>query len=52
MNYDVLTCLVNISGLPAISIPGLKHDGEEVGLQIIGRRFDEKKIFETGKLLE
>ncbi len=52
MNYDVLTCLANISGLPAVSIPGLRHGDEEVGLQVIGRRFDEKKILEIGKEFE
>lgn len=52
MNYDVLTCLVNIAGLPAVSIPGLKFENEEFGLQIIGRKFDEKTVFEVGKSLD
>ncbi len=48
MNYDVLTCLVNIAGLPAVSVPGLRLDGKEIGLQIIGQHFDEELILDVG----
>jgi aspartyl-tRNA(Asn)/glutamyl-tRNA(Gln) amidotransferase subunit A len=52
---DIFTVSVNLAGLPAISIPIFsKHLLEElpVGLQIIGKPFEEDKIFEVAKLYE
>jgi len=49
---DVLTAPVNLSGLPAISIPAGKVDGLPVGLQLIGKPFCEDEIFQAGKLIE
>ena len=50
---DVLTCPVNLAGLPGLSIP-CGFDGNElpVGFQIIGNYFDEKSILNIGYLLE
>lgn len=50
---DLFTVAVNLAGLPAISVP-CKMQGSElpVGLQIIGKPFDESLIFETGKVFE
>ncbi|MCM1367786.1 MAG: Asp-tRNA(Asn)/Glu-tRNA(Gln) amidotransferase subunit GatA [Roseburia sp.] len=49
---DMYTVPVNISGLPAVSVPFGSSDGMPVGVQIIGRRFDECGILGIGKALE
>lgn len=43
---DYFTCVVNIAGIPAISIPaGQDPNGLPIGLQIMGDMFDEATIF-------
>ncbi len=50
---DVLTCPVNLAGLPALSIPcGFDGKGLPIGFQIIGNYFDEKTILNIAYLLE
>ncbi|MHA1439203.1 MAG: Asp-tRNA(Asn)/Glu-tRNA(Gln) amidotransferase subunit GatA [Promethearchaeota archaeon] len=50
---DILTCPVNLAGLPALSIPcGFDKKGLPIGFQIIGNYFDEKGILNIGYLLE
>ncbi|MFX0028247.1 MAG: Asp-tRNA(Asn)/Glu-tRNA(Gln) amidotransferase subunit GatA, partial [Candidatus Hermodarchaeota archaeon] len=50
---DVLTCPVNLAGLPALSIPcGFDENNLPIGFQIIGNYFDEKSILNIGYLLE
>ncbi len=49
--YDILTCLANIAGLPAISIPAGEIDEKKVGLQIMAPHFSEEIIFGVGRLL-
>jgi aspartyl-tRNA(Asn)/glutamyl-tRNA(Gln) amidotransferase subunit A len=50
---DVFTVTVNLAGLPAISVPaGLSHDGLPLGLQVIGRAFDEATILRVGRAIE
>jgi aspartyl-tRNA(Asn)/glutamyl-tRNA(Gln) amidotransferase subunit A len=49
---DIFTVSVNLAGLPAISIPVGKVKNLPVGLQIIGRPFEENKIFEVAKFYE
>jgi aspartyl-tRNA(Asn)/glutamyl-tRNA(Gln) amidotransferase subunit A len=41
---DVCTLPINIAGLPAISIPAGFADGLPIGMQIIGKPFDEETI--------
>ena len=49
---DIFTIAVNLAGLPAISIPVGRVNNLPVGLQIIGRPFEENKILEAGQILE
>jgi aspartyl-tRNA(Asn)/glutamyl-tRNA(Gln) amidotransferase subunit A len=43
----------NVLGVPALSLPcGTGADGMPVGLQIVGRAFDEAKVFEAAACLE
>ena len=39
---DILTIPVNLAGVPSISIPCGKSNGRPIGLQIVGKPFDEK----------
>ena len=41
---DILTVPANLTGYPAMSMPCGFHDGLPIGLQIIGRPFDEETI--------
>jgi aspartyl-tRNA(Asn)/glutamyl-tRNA(Gln) amidotransferase subunit A len=50
---DVFTVTVNMAGLPGLSIPGgLSADGLPLGLQLIGRPFDEETLFSLGHVIE
>jgi aspartyl-tRNA(Asn)/glutamyl-tRNA(Gln) amidotransferase subunit A len=50
---DVFTVPANLAGLPAISVPaGLSADGLPLGLQIIGRAFDEETVLRAAEVLE
>src|SRR4051812_11362727 len=50
---DVFTVPVNLAGLPAISVPaGLSGEGLPLGLQVIGRAFDEETMLRVGDVLE
>jgi aspartyl-tRNA(Asn)/glutamyl-tRNA(Gln) amidotransferase subunit A len=41
---DVYTLAVNLAGLPGISVPAGMVRGKPVGLQLIGRHFDESRL--------
>lgn len=46
---DILTIPVNLAGLPGMSVPcGFTKDKLPVGLQLIGRPFDEKTLYQVG----
>jgi aspartyl-tRNA(Asn)/glutamyl-tRNA(Gln) amidotransferase subunit A len=49
---DIFTVQANITGMPAISLPMGKHsNGLPFGLQLIGRKFEESKMFAFSKYL-
>ncbi|KQO71646.1 Asp-tRNA(Asn)/Glu-tRNA(Gln) amidotransferase subunit GatA [Methylobacterium sp. Leaf89] len=50
---DVFTITVNMAGLPGISVPaGLDAQGLPLGLQLIGRPFDEETLFAAAQVIE
>ena len=50
---DIFTVPVNLAGLPAISIPaGVDVKGYPLGLQIIGKAFDEQNILNIAYAIE
>ena len=50
---DVFTVTVNMAGLPGISVPsGLDAQGLPLGLQLIGRPFEEETLFALGAAIE
>jgi aspartyl-tRNA(Asn)/glutamyl-tRNA(Gln) amidotransferase subunit A len=50
---DVFTVTVNMAGLPGISVPGgLDGQGLPLGLQLIGRPFEEETLFSLGAAVE
>ena len=50
---DVFTVPTSLAGLPAMSVPvGLSNDSLPLGLQIIGRSFDEETMFKVAGALE
>ncbi|WP_210367269.1 Asp-tRNA(Asn)/Glu-tRNA(Gln) amidotransferase subunit GatA [Bacillus sp. REN3] len=49
---DILTIPVNLAGVPAISVPCGFDGGLPLGLQIIGRHFDEQTIYKVAHAFE
>src|SRR5436305_3578877 len=50
---DVFTVTVNMAGLPGIAVPaGLDRQGLPLGLQLIGKAFDEETLFALGQKIE
>ena len=50
---DVFTVTVNLAGLPGLAVPaGLSENGLPLGLQLIGKAFDEATILRAGAALE
>jgi aspartyl-tRNA(Asn)/glutamyl-tRNA(Gln) amidotransferase subunit A len=50
---DVFTVTVNMAGLPGLAVPaGLDRQGLPLGLQLIGRPFDEDTLFALGEIVE
>ena len=50
---DVFTVTVNMAGLPGLAVPGgLSSSGLPLGLQLIGRPFDEETLFALGAVIE
>ncbi|MEO2083252.1 MAG: amidase, partial [Desulfurobacteriaceae bacterium] len=50
---DIFTIAVNLAGLPALSMPcGFDSSGLPIGIQFIGKAFDEETILKVGNALE
>ncbi len=50
---DAFTIPANLAGLPAISVPfSFDKDGLPLGLQVIGKHFDEAGMFNVALALE
>ena len=50
---DIFTVTVNMAGLPGIAVPaGKDAQGLPLGLQLIGRPFDEETLFSIGEVVE
>lgn len=50
---DIFTVTVNMAGLPGIAVPaGLDSKGLPLGLQLIGKPFEEETLFQAGHVIE
>lgn len=50
---DIFTITLNMAGLPGISVPaGLDAKGLPLGLQLIGKPFEEETLFKTAHVIE
>ncbi|ACK49709.1 glutamyl-tRNA(Gln) amidotransferase, A subunit [Methylocella silvestris BL2] len=50
---DVFTVTVNMAGLPGLAVPaGVSAEGLPLGLQLIGRPFDEETLFALASVIE
>jgi aspartyl-tRNA(Asn)/glutamyl-tRNA(Gln) amidotransferase subunit A len=50
---DIFTVTVNMAGLPGIAVPaGLSSEGLPLGLQLVGKPFDEETLFRAASAIE
>lgn len=49
---DIFTACANLSGHPAISVPSGLYEGMPVGMQLLGRHFDEALLLKVSYALE
>lgn len=50
---DIFTTSTNLVGLPGMSVPaGFSTQGLPIGVQLTGKKFDEKQIFDVASVLE
>lgn len=50
---DIFTVTVNMAGLPGLSVPaGMSKSGLPLGLQLIGKPFDEGTLLKAGQVIE
>ncbi len=50
---DVFTTPASLAGVPGLSLPiGLSQNGLPIGLQVIGKHFDENTVFQVADVLE
>jgi aspartyl-tRNA(Asn)/glutamyl-tRNA(Gln) amidotransferase subunit A len=50
---DIFTVPASMAGVPAMSVPaGLSGSGLPLGLQVIGRPYDEETVFAVSQIIE
>ena len=50
---DLFTVAMNLAGIPAVSVPcGLAGNGLPLGMQVVGRRFDDMRVLQLAKHIE
>ncbi|MFN3461129.1 MAG: Asp-tRNA(Asn)/Glu-tRNA(Gln) amidotransferase subunit GatA [Oceanibaculum sp.] len=50
---DVFTVPANLAGIPGLSVPsGVSADGLPLGLQVLGKAFDEETVLKVGRVIE
>ena len=50
---DIFTLSANLAGIPGLSVPcGFSSDGLPIGLQILGKHFDEQRMLQVAYALE
>ena len=50
---DLFTVAMNLAGVPACSVPcGLAENGLPLGMQVVGKRFDDLKVLQLAKHIE
>ena len=50
---DLFTVAMNLAGVPACSVPcGLSQNGLPLGIQTVGRRFDDMRVLQLAKHIE
>jgi aspartyl-tRNA(Asn)/glutamyl-tRNA(Gln) amidotransferase subunit A len=49
---DILTVPANLAGIPAISVPCGKSEGMPVGLQLMGRMFEDERVVDVAYAYE
>ena len=50
---DLFTVAMNLAGIPAVSVPcGLASNGLPLGMQVVGRRFDDMRVLQLAKHIE
>ena len=50
---DLFTVAMNLAGIPACSVPcGLSTNGLPLGMQVVGRRFDDMRVLQLAKHIE
>jgi aspartyl-tRNA(Asn)/glutamyl-tRNA(Gln) amidotransferase subunit A len=49
---DVFTITANLAGIPGLVVPAGKVEGLPVGIQLLGKAFDEKTLLKAGKAFE
>ena len=50
---DLFTVAMNLAGIPACSVPaGLAENGLPLGVQTVGRKFDDMRVMQLAKHIE
>jgi aspartyl-tRNA(Asn)/glutamyl-tRNA(Gln) amidotransferase subunit A len=50
---DVFTVTANLAGIPGMTVPaGFDRQGLPLGLQVLGRNFDEETVFAVSTMIE